>query len=270
MLNKNKAFFSSVDGDWFTPNDEARGPWSEDACHAGPPTGLIARALEKVVADKPLTRLTVNLLRPIPMAGFRIVAQVTKNGRVSAISSAELIDAKGRVCASASALHLAAEGGGYLACPPTDTPDFENAKPGAFPVKSVKHSLPYFPHGIEILYPPGEDDSIGATTIWMRTLPLLEGETPSAFQRLCPIADCGNGISRNAALSEAMFMNPDITIAIHRLPESEWLATRATSHWQSTGVGLSEATLFDQKGPIGMAIQTLVVQAVGDNPGTSD
>jgi len=47
MLNKNKAFFSSVDGDWFTPNAEARGPWSEDACHAGPPTGLIARALRK-------------------------------------------------------------------------------------------------------------------------------------------------------------------------------------------------------------------------------
>lgn len=264
MLNKNTAFFSSDDGDWFTPNDEARGPWSEDACHAGPPTGLMARALEQAVTDKPLTRLTVNLLRPIPMAGFRIATQVTKNGRVSATSSAELIDGKGRVCASASALHLAAEGGGYLACPPADTPDFDSAMPGDFPIQSGNHSLPNFSNGIEVMYPPGEDGSIGPTTIWMRTLPLLEGEVPSAFQRLCPLADCGNGLSRNADLSDAMFMNPDITIAIHRQPEGEWLASRATSYWQSTGVGLSQAALFDQKGPIGTAIQTLVVQAVGD------
>jgi len=265
MLNKNKAFFSSVDGDWFTPNDEARGPWSEDACHAGPPTGLIARALEKSVADKPLTRLTVNLLRPIPMSGFRIAVEVTKSGRVSATSSAELIDDKGRVCANATALHLAASGGGYVACPPTDSPDFDEAKPGIFPVTSVNHSLPSFSSGIEVMYPPGEDGSLGPTTLWMRTLPLLEGEIPSAFQSLCPLADCGNGISRNADLSEAMFMNPDITIAIHRLPESDWLASRATSYWQSTGVGLSQATLFDKKGPIGTAIQTLVVQAVEDS-----
>jgi len=262
MLNKNKAFFSSVDGDWFTPNAEARGPWSEDACHAGPPTGLIARALEKVVTDKPLTRLTVNLLRPIPMAGFRIAAQVTKNGRVSAISSAELIDAQGRVCASANALHLAAQGGGYLACPPADSPDLDSAKPGNFPMQSVSHSLLCFSNGIEVMYPPGEEGSLGPTTMWMRTLPLLEGEIPSDFQRLCPLADCGNGLSRNAELTDAMFMNPDITIAVHRLPESDWLASRATSYWQSTGVGLSEATLFDQKGPIGTAIQTLVVQAI--------
>lgn len=262
MLNKNTAFFSSVDGEWFIPNDEARGPWSEDACHAGPPTGLIARALEKVVSDKPLTRLMVNLLRPIPMSGFRITAQVTKNGRVSATTSAELIDEQGKICANATALHLAADGGGYLACPPMDVPDFANAKPGVFPVTTVNHSLPFFSNGIEVMYPPGEDNSNGPTTLWMRTLPLLEGEVPSAFQRLCPLADCGNGTSRNADLTEAMFMNPDITIAIHRLPEGDWLASRATSYWQSTGVGLSQATLFDQKGPIGTAIQTLVVQAV--------
>jgi len=32
------------------------------------------------------------------------------------------------------------------------------------------------------------------------------------------------------------------------------------SHWQPNGVGLTEATLYDREGPIGMALQTLIVR----------
>ena len=34
----------------------------------------------------------------------------------------------------------------------------------------------------------------------------------------------------------------------------------AISHWQPNGVGLSHATLFDEDGPIGNALQTLIVR----------
>jgi len=40
MKKNSPAFFASADGEWFTGNDAARGPWSADACHAGPVTGL--------------------------------------------------------------------------------------------------------------------------------------------------------------------------------------------------------------------------------------
>ena len=44
-------FFTSSprrDGsEWFSPTDHARGPWDPDACHGGPPTALLVRALER-------------------------------------------------------------------------------------------------------------------------------------------------------------------------------------------------------------------------------
>ena len=36
--------------EWFVANDVARGPWDPDACHGGPPTGLLVRALEHAAA----------------------------------------------------------------------------------------------------------------------------------------------------------------------------------------------------------------------------
>ena len=74
------------------------------------------------------------------------------------------------------------------------------------------------------------------------------------------LADCGNATSRNANLDTVTFVNPDLTIVLHRLPESEWHASSAISFWEPTGIGLSQATLFDEKGPVGVASQTLLIQ----------
>jgi len=46
------------------------GPWSPEHQHAGPPSALICRAVERAAAPHGLThigRLTVNLLRPLPI-----------------------------------------------------------------------------------------------------------------------------------------------------------------------------------------------------------
>ena len=86
-----KSFFTSTDNDWFTPTEHTRGPWDEHACHAGPPTGLVARALELLVPAQRLTRLTVNLQRPIPYSGFRILTNITRQGRTVTLTEACLL-----------------------------------------------------------------------------------------------------------------------------------------------------------------------------------
>ena len=45
-LPKAEAFFVTDDGVHFTATQYSRGPWTEDACHGGPPTALMVRALE--------------------------------------------------------------------------------------------------------------------------------------------------------------------------------------------------------------------------------
>jgi hypothetical protein len=272
---KNKAFFhiqntsSSVhentatdDIQWFVGNDAARGPWSEDACHAGPVTGIIARSLEQRVTDKQLFRLTVELLRPVPMSGFRIETEFRKQGRMITTAAATVIDQKGAVIATASSLHAQILNVGVMPTVKIECPKFDESEPGDFPVKETKHQLPFFSSGIEVRYPKGQTGDPGPTTVWMKTLPLLEDEMVTPFQRLCPLADCGNGISRNMEVTEANFLNPDITIIMHRPPVSDWLASEARSFWEPNGLGMAEATLFDMEGPIGAALQTLLVSPV--------
>jgi len=122
------------------------------------------------------------------------------------------------------------------------------------------HKRPFFTDAVEVAYPPGKRTGSGPAVMWMRTPPIVAGETPTPFQRACPIADCGNGISQNAGFGRASFVNPDLTIALHRLPTSDWLASDAVSHWQPDGIGLAIATLYDREGAIGSALQTLIIR----------
>lgn len=259
--DENEAFFRFDDG-WFIGNDASRGPWAADACHAGAVTGVIARALEKVVPEKQLTRLTVSFGRPVPIAGFRVDTKIERNGRSVTTTSATLRDQDNRVCASASSLHIVAHS--YPDLPSATIPplSFAEARSGHFPITNPLHDLPFFGNNIEIAYPPEETSEPGPTTLWMRALPILESEKPSPFQTLCPIADCGNGISRNADSARATFVNADLTIVAYRLPESDWLASQAISFWQPSGIGVAQATLFDKAGSLGTALQTLIIKPV--------
>lgn len=253
------AFFHR-DGEFFVGNDAARGPWSTDACHAGPVTAVIAGAIETVVPDKQLARITVSYVRPIPMAGFRVSAETAGAGRSAASARATLLDREGRLCAAAQSLHLATTTLDVEPGAEPDRPDIAAAIPGRFPVTETLHKLPFFGSEMEVAYPPGENDSPGPTTMWMRAPSIVEGQQPSPFQSVCPLADCGNGLSRHSEFTRVICPNPDLSIVLHRLPESDWLASRARSFWEPSGIGSTQATLYDTRGAIGSAVQTLLLR----------
>jgi len=56
------------------------------------------------------------------------------------------------------------------------------------------------------------------------------------------------------------FINPDLTIYVHRLPVSEWVCLDAVTHVQANGAGLAESTLYDEHGVIGRSLQSLIVE----------
>lgn len=250
-----------IDGaEWFRPTDACRGPWSVDACHAGPPTGLLARATERLFPEQCLVRLTVDLVRPIPHAGFSVTAAPTRTGRTVSTSALAIVDGEGKVVVTANGMHLASGPHFRLPTAPHDTPDLDEAVPGDFPITRAAHDLPMFASGVEVRYPPGHGPDPGPTTMWMRALPLLPDEEPTGFQRICPLADCGNAVSRNGEVSDHAFMNTDLTLLVHRVPEGEWFGLESVSRWESNGHGMSDSLLFDRHGPVGRALQTLLVQ----------
>lgn len=253
------AYFTRSDDQWFIPTDYTRGPWDRDSCHAGPPTALLARAVEKLFPTLQLTRLTVELLRPIPMTGFRVQAEIRRPGRQVSYTEAEILD-DDHIYARAFGMHLRVLEDLPVSTAPSRVPRLQDAIPGPFPIAPI-HDLRAFPSSAEARYDPeGSLGTGGPTTVWLRALvPILADEEASPFQRICPLADSGNGISWNDYHDKVIFINPDLTISIHRPPDGEWLCSRVLSHWHSTGVGTADAELFDRHGPVGRATQNLLL-----------
>ena len=68
----------------FRASDLTRGPWNPGHQHAGPPSALIVRAIERAAAGEGLThlgRLTVNLMRPAPIGECRVEVAADYVGR---------------------------------------------------------------------------------------------------------------------------------------------------------------------------------------------
>ncbi|HEX2126153.1 MAG TPA: acyl-CoA thioesterase domain-containing protein, partial [Thermoleophilaceae bacterium] len=82
--------FYRVDGDRLVPSELTRGPWDPAAQHAGPPSALLARALERCEPRDGLriARITVEILGPVPLAPLTATARVVRPGR-----SVELLEA---------------------------------------------------------------------------------------------------------------------------------------------------------------------------------
>lgn len=257
------AYFTTGDGDHFLPTEYARGPWDLHSCHAGPPTALMVRAVERLTPGMHLARMTVELMRPIPMAGFRVQGEIRRPGRQVTLTEAEIFD-DDTIYARAYGMHVRVLEGMDVGTPDVGTPDLAVAVPGPFPIHTTAHGEPAFNTSVEVRYDPGQSQGTGGpTTAWFRPkVPILADEEPSPVQRICPLADSGNGISYNAYLDQVFFVNPDLTISIHRPPVGEWHAARVVSHWQPSGIGSAEATLFDVEGPVGSAIQNLLLTPV--------
>src|ERR687892_687717 len=67
----------------FVPTEHTRGPWDPRHQHGGAVAALVARAVERTAGpDFGVTRLTVELMRPVPLETLAIDVSVPRPGRV--------------------------------------------------------------------------------------------------------------------------------------------------------------------------------------------
>jgi hypothetical protein len=78
--------------------------------------------------------------------------------------------------------------------------------------------------------------------------------------RVAAAADFGNGISTEQGWETHTFINPDLTIYVHRAPIGEWIALDARTWAQPHGVAVATSTLYDDAGPIGQALQSVLLE----------
>jgi hypothetical protein len=77
------------------------------------------------------------------------------------------------------------------------------------------------------------------------------------------IADSGNGISGELDLRQWQFINPELTVHLHREAAGEWICLDAQTVISSGGTGLATSVLSDLDGPVGVGAQSLLVTARG-------
>jgi hypothetical protein len=117
----------------------------------------------------------------------------------------------------------------------------------------------FAPDAIEIRFVSGEWAK-GPCTAWFRLVsPIVPGEQPSALQRLAAAGDFGNGISATLSWDDYLFINPDLTLYIEREPDGEWICLDARTRIGAGGVGVAESVLYDERGRVGRATQSLLV-----------
>src|SRR5947207_2882962 len=100
-----EALFDRADDDRWLPTDLARGPWSPDALHGGPTAALLARAVEPLVAPLAVARMTIELVRPVPVAPLRVSSTLLRDGRKIRLADAR-VEHDGTLVAWATALAI--------------------------------------------------------------------------------------------------------------------------------------------------------------------
>jgi len=272
-----EAAFFVPDGGGFAATELTRGPWDPDSQHAGPPTALIGREIERLPAEGVMQvgRITFDILRPVPIAPLHVEAAVVRPGRSVEMSEATLT-ADGEPLIRATAWRLrkgdvdlpagvsSADGPGDAGtAASTLRPGF--APPG--PEHGAErdffrtgHSVGYHT-AMEYRFVSGAFLEPGPATAWMRMHhPLVAGEEPSPLQRVLAAADSGNGVSTTLDWSRFLFINVDLTVHLHRPPAGEWVCLDAITIPERSGLGIADTALYDEAGPIGRAAQTLLVR----------
>ena len=249
--------FYALDGERATPTELTRGPWDPRAQHAGPPAALLARALERCEPREGLRigRVTVEILAPVPIEPLTVGARVARPGRRVELLEASLEGPGGEVMRAR----------GWRLAEADITADWEQERQP--PGREHAEALEFFPTGervgwhtaMEIVFARGRFLEPGPATVWMRPrVELVAGEPISPLQRTMLAADGGNGVSAPLDWSGFIFINTDLTVHLLRPPVGEWVCLDSVTHVD--GLGMTDTALWDERGRIGRAAQTLLVR----------
>jgi hypothetical protein len=254
------------DGERFAPTPLARGPWDPNALHGGAPSALFAWACERFDPSPAafMARLTVELMRPVPLAPLWLSVRSIRPGRKVHWLEASLFDEGEREVARATALrvhNIDVDTAGSVhpdveMPPPHDAPNV-----GAFPFGGIGRAGYWNAHDVRLVR--GNWAEPGPGTAWFRLrCEVVRGEPLSPFARVAACADFGSGVGNPLRMTNAAAINPEVSIHVHRHPVGEWVCLDSGAWAQPSGAGMAETMLFDEVGVIGCGVQTLLVEHI--------
>ena len=246
-----------VEGDIARATPRAAGPWHPGLQHGGAPASLVVWAAERVPAAAPMrvARMTVELLRPVPVAALEMRVATLREGRKIQLVEIRLLH-EGKEVVRGTVLKLRSEAtplprGPILppaGAPPPDgvpaDPDFSFGFAAAFELRRLT-----------------ERGRLGPARVWFRQHgPIVEGEALSPAMRAAAVGDYSNGIATELPWDAWTFINADLNVSLAREPEGEWILSDAECWLGEDGTGLAMCRLADARGTFGRAVQSLLLE----------
>lgn len=239
----------------------AGGPWDPTMQHGSAPAALAAWAVERLETRVPMqvVRLSIDLLKPVPVEPLEVRAEVIREGRKIQTCAVSLL-ANGTEVVRASALKMRiAE-----LEPPVDEPAPPLGLPlpegGMAPEPGVLGSSP-FVSGVEMRVVKGSFRQPGPAAVWFRARrPIVAGMAMSPLMRAAVAADFCNGTSAVVDVRQWTFLNGDLTINLARQPVGEWILLDAETWLGDGGSGIAFGRLADEKGYFGRAAQSILLE----------
>ena len=266
-ISKQDAIFQ-LDGETLLPSSLANGPWYPGTAHGSAMMLMAALAVEKHIAKLPiqLTRLTVDMMKAVPIAPIELHTKVRKSGRYMdvldiAIHSAgdEYVRASA-MCFRVDQVPVAERlkhSGPALTLPDPLPESFFN-----FAAKR-----PGFHHAIEIRI----DVEAKPAIIWIRLKqPVLPNFATTPLLRVALAADwtysvpsiahrlrTGEGFDSQPFFS----INPDTTLNLQRPAQGEWIGIQTHASFDDLGAGTAMGQIFDQQGALGFCSQSVLIRS---------
>jgi hypothetical protein len=256
------AFFSRdpEDPETLLPADLARSLWGTDQMHGVALSGMLARALERTVADLGredlrAARYTVDLFKAARMQPCRTTTRVVREGKRICLVDAT-VEQDGVPVARASGLFLKVseqapgtvwEPDGSPQPPPSDVaPPTDDPHVPLFASDGAGWSDTF-----------GDHQNSGHKTTWQVAVPVLADETPSGFVAAASVADATSMVT-NWGSNGVEHINTDITLTLARDPEGVEIGLAALDRVSADGIAVGTATVFDRAGRLGTTVVTSI------------
>lgn len=238
----------------------SRGPWDPRAQHGGAPAGLIGWALDHHpdAAGQLFTRVTLGLVRPVPVGPLQVVAHKSGGHRVGRWEASIVADGNTCVLTHAVSQPLADT---RLPATAADVPPpfLDTGEPVRIP--GMPDELTFHYSAMESRLASGSTAEPGPAAAWLRLrCPLVDSDPTTPLMRVLAAADFGNGLSWELPLTDYTFANADLSVNLLRPARGEWIGVQSRTTIAGEGQGLVRSDLFDAEGLIGTATAGLVIR----------
>ena len=191
----------------------AGGPWDPKLQHGAAPSSLICWAVERLPSPVPMrvARLTVDLMRPVPVAPLTIETEILREGKKIQLVAVRLL-ADGKEVVRATALRIRSRPRRCRSTAPSAARPAAAGEAATMRWPARMSHTPFLSGLSARATSKARSARPGPAAIWFHAArPIVEGVTISPLMRAAITADFCNGTSAILDFRKWTFINGDLT-----------------------------------------------------------